>query len=107
MCEILGEFVIIPRSGLPEVTESGGTFLLGGIRYGRSATASKRYEQAVNLLALAKHLEAKETERNTRRDELARELGAGTAADIRGREDLSEVSLAAIDRIIDFEQAQA
>ena len=107
---ILAEFVVIPRSGLPEVVKEGGRLKVGDQSLSADRIPSYDYREALLYLALAEHLDARESERaaseakrTARRDELAAEFCQGGIPYARTTVGLRK----AIDMIIGLEGAGA
>ncbi|MDQ0735155.1 hypothetical protein [Arthrobacter agilis] len=109
---ILAEHAVIPRSELPIVEAHGMGIGIGSKRFG-PGNSETRWEYALNNIALALHLEAREdaveaaaaqAKRAARRDELVIELFNGPGFFYSS---IQPGARAAIDRIIDLEQAAA
>jgi hypothetical protein len=74
---ILAEFVVIPRSELPEATEDEDALRVGPFHLSNTRIAAEMRTSALRFLALAEHLERREAtdaKRNARRDEVATEV---------------------------------
>jgi hypothetical protein len=109
---ILAEFVVIPRSELPEVEDRGGLRLLVAEHtYPAAASPKDLREEALRRIAVADYLATRESEqaaseakRNARRDELAQEI---TQDDSWPYAQLGAYTQRAIDLMIDLEEAAA
>lgn len=117
---ILDQFVVIPRSELPEVTTDthwGDIKVASGLTFAKGVTAELMQRNALATIAIWQYVEgrtaeteAAEVKRNARRDELAVDLAEGLKSygEHRIYAGLSTVAKRAIDRIIELEaQAQA
>jgi hypothetical protein len=108
---ILAEFIVIPRSELPEVVERDRAFIVAGMTYSKIISMEERRNDALHSLAITEHVGARESEaaaseakRNARRDELARQF---SVTDYRQYSGVSGIAQKAIDRIIELEEAAA
>lgn len=114
---ILAEFVVIPRSELPEVVVDELVLQVGGIRLSGLSSAEARRKEASMYLAAAEHLDRQEAERatveaerNARRDEIATEVADkvyGPAPFPTTYAGCDGLLRAYIDRIIELEEAAA
>lgn len=112
MSNILAEFVVIPRSELPEVKAYPSYLHVDGQAFSSRDTPNEHRRAALNCLAIAEHFDAQaatDAKRNARRDELAVELAGGLKSygEHRVYGGLSTVAKRAIDRIIELEEAAA
>lgn len=112
--KILEHYIVIDRRELPEVTagKCWGDLKVGnrGVTYAKDTDADIVHTNALETIAMWKHLEAVETAetisantRNKRRDELASELFNPQGVRVYGH--LSNEAKRAIDRIITLEDA--
>lgn len=104
---MLTEFVVIPRSELPEVTTDSSYLHVDGQAFSSRGTSNEHRRVALNCLAIAEHFDAQasaEAKRNARREELTTELFGYTHR----HERLAVGVTRAIDRIVELEErAQA